>query len=93
LLAPGPVTITLFHAGPESGLPTLEVPEREGWTLRRVCREGSVVDGILDECEESGADLIVMATKGREGFLDALRGSTTEQVLRGAKCPLLAVPA
>jgi nucleotide-binding universal stress UspA family protein len=33
-----------------------------------------------------------MATEGHQGFLDALRGSTTERVLRGALCPVLAVP-
>jgi nucleotide-binding universal stress UspA family protein len=33
-----------------------------------------------------------MPTRGREGILDALRGSVTEQVLRRAECPLLAVP-
>jgi len=39
------------------------------------------------------ADLIVMATEGRNGFLDALRGSHSEQVLRQCACPLLAIPA
>jgi nucleotide-binding universal stress UspA family protein len=34
-----------------------------------------------------------MATEGRHGFLDAVRGSTTERVLREAGCPVLAVPA
>jgi nucleotide-binding universal stress UspA family protein len=34
-----------------------------------------------------------MATHGHHGFLDALRGSTTERVLHDATCPLLAVPA
>jgi nucleotide-binding universal stress UspA family protein len=34
-----------------------------------------------------------MATQGRLNFLDALRGSTTEQVLRAAHCAVLAVPA
>jgi nucleotide-binding universal stress UspA family protein len=38
------------------------------------------------------ADLVVMATAGHHGFLDALRGSTTERVLRKLTCPLLAVP-
>ncbi|MGB1685776.1 MAG: universal stress protein [Pseudomonadales bacterium] len=33
-----------------------------------------------------------MPTQGRHGFLDALRGSTTEQVMRELQCPLLAVP-
>jgi nucleotide-binding universal stress UspA family protein len=35
----------------------------------------------------------VMATEGRNGFLDALRGSHSEQVLRQCACPLLAIPA
>lgn len=39
------------------------------------------------------ADLIVMGTRGNHGFLDAIRGSTFERVLRGAKRPLLTVPA
>jgi nucleotide-binding universal stress UspA family protein len=34
-----------------------------------------------------------MATEGHEGILDALRGSVTEQVVRRAPCPVLAVPA
>jgi len=34
-----------------------------------------------------------MATDGRNGFLDALRGSHSERVLRSAPAPLLAVPA
>jgi nucleotide-binding universal stress UspA family protein len=34
-----------------------------------------------------------MATAGHADVLDALRGSTTERVLRLARCPVLAVPA
>ena len=56
-------------------------------------RRGSVVEAILDEATERRAGLIVMATEGHHGVLDALRGSTTEQVLRRAPCPVLAVPA
>jgi nucleotide-binding universal stress UspA family protein len=58
-----------------------------------VCEGGEVVETILNASDEREADLIVMATRGHDGFVDALRGSTTERVLRGAKCPLLAVPA
>ena len=43
--------------------------------------------------EERDADLTAMATAGRDGFGEALNGSTTEQVLREAKCPVLAIPA
>ena len=53
--------------------------------------QGPVVETILEAAET--ADLIAMPTDGRHGFLDALRGSTTEQVLRQARCPLLALPA
>ena len=59
----------------------------------RVARwEGS--DGTLlrRAADEIKADLIVMPTAGRAGVFDALRGSTTERVLRRAPCPLLAVP-
>jgi len=34
-----------------------------------------------------------MPTAGRYGFPDAVRGSTTERVLRHAPCPVLSVPA
>ena len=34
-----------------------------------------------------------MTTDGRDGFLDALRGSHSERVLRQAPAPVLAVPA
>ncbi|MFA9561341.1 MAG: universal stress protein [Nitrospirota bacterium] len=33
-----------------------------------------------------------MPTQGHNGFLDALRGSTTERVIREARGPILAVP-
>jgi nucleotide-binding universal stress UspA family protein len=55
-------------------------------------RQGNVVETILDVADEIGADVIVMGTKGNQGFLDALRGTTTEQVLRKSLRPLLAVP-
>jgi nucleotide-binding universal stress UspA family protein len=54
--------------------------------------EGDVVECILQTAEAKKSDLIVMATAGHEGLMDSLRGSTTEQVLRAAPCPVLAVP-
>ncbi|NOS79785.1 MAG: universal stress protein, partial [Nitrospira sp.] len=37
-------------------------------------------------------DLIVMTTSKQHTLLDLMRGSVTERVLRGARCPLLALP-
>lgn len=53
---------------------------------------GSAVDGILEAATQRRANLIAMATRGHRGILDAIRGSTTERVLRHAPCPVLAVP-
>ena len=55
--------------------------------------EGSVVDSILGAAQHRQDQLIVMPTVGHHGFIDALRGSTTEQVLRHAFSPVLAIRA
>jgi len=55
-------------------------------------RDGDIVEGILQAAKEMRANLIGMPTAGHHGLLDALRGSTTEQVLRHAPCPVLAIP-
>jgi nucleotide-binding universal stress UspA family protein len=55
--------------------------------------QGDVLDRIVQEEREWSPDLIALTTQGHVGFLDALRGSTTERVVRGARCPVLAIPA
>ncbi|HVY70790.1 MAG TPA: universal stress protein, partial [Verrucomicrobiae bacterium] len=84
---------SILHVGPEQNLPPVGVPLENGWTAEKGAWTGDVVERVLEVAEARDADLIVMATRGHHGFLDALRGSTTERVLRGAKCPVLAVPA
>lgn len=46
---------------------------------------------ILRAAETKPADLIVMGAQGRGGVGLALFGSTTQQVVRGATCPVLTV--
>lgn len=84
--------ISFVHVGPENTMPEVDFPDRPGWSTERDTWQGDVLDHILRIAEDREADLIVMATSGHDGFLDALRGSTTERVLRGARCPVLAVP-
>ncbi|HMK89589.1 MAG TPA: universal stress protein [Methylocystis sp.] len=55
-------------------------------------KRGPVVETILEVAEDLRPDLIVMATDGHHEIFDEVRGSTTEQVLRRAPCPVLAVP-
>lgn len=52
--------------------------------------KGDVIAEILAAAQ--GASLIAMPTAGRHGLLDALRGSTTEQIVARAPCPVLALP-
>jgi nucleotide-binding universal stress UspA family protein len=87
------VTITLLYVGAEDGMPPVAPADGQRWTFRRMVRDGDPVEQILAVADEIRADLIVMPTAGRAGVFDALRGSTTERVLRRAPCPLLAVPA
>lgn len=85
-----PVEIILLHVGDR--MPSIVPPECETCSWKRMEVGGDVVEGIIDIAREHSANLVVMATAGHQGFLDMLRGSVTEQVLRRAPCPLLAVP-
>ena len=84
---------TLVHVGDPHDMPAVVAPTQVGWRWEKVTRQGDVVKEILELERQRAADLIVMTTQGRDGFLDALRGSTTERVLRGSRCPLLVISA
>jgi nucleotide-binding universal stress UspA family protein len=84
---------TLLHVGEEGRFPEIIMPRRELWQWRKLSKQGNVERQILQAADECRADLIVMVTQGHHGFIDALRGSTTERIVRNSKCPVLAVPA
>ncbi len=92
LLEQQPEEIRLLHVGDVGSMPELQTPH-DDWPWTRSVGDDPVVDAILGAAEGASMDLIVMATRGRQGFLDALRGTTTEQVIRRAPCPVLAVPS
>ncbi|MEZ5842242.1 MAG: universal stress protein [Hyphomicrobiaceae bacterium] len=60
------------------------------WPVSR--RDGPVVETIVAEAQQAGAGLIAMPTAGRHGLMDAMRGSTTSQVLASSPVPVLALP-
>jgi nucleotide-binding universal stress UspA family protein len=84
---------TLLHIGDEDYAPRFKMIKRDGWTFVKKNVNGNVENKILQTASETNADLIVMATQGQQGFLDVLRGSTTERIVRSARCPVLAVPS
>lgn len=85
-------SITVLHAGSASEAPSLRLPVVKGWTWERLVHAGEPSQTILQVAKQRRADLIVMTTEGPDGFLDGLRGSTSERVLRTTRCPLLSLP-
>jgi nucleotide-binding universal stress UspA family protein len=92
LLDVGPCRIDVLHVVDGEGLADTE---RSGGRFELVgsTRAGVPEQVIVQVARESSADLLVMPTAGRHGFLDVLRGSVSERVLREAPCPVLTVPS
>ena len=85
-------TVTLLHVGSAGEMPAVKLPEDTGWTWNRVTRAGEPADVILQAASGLAANLILMTTDGPDGFLDGLRGTTSERVLRKARCPVANLP-
>jgi nucleotide-binding universal stress UspA family protein len=85
-------TVTLLHVGPASEAPAVKVPDDTGWTWNHRAQEGEPAAIILQTAGALAADLIVMTSDGPDGFLDGLRGTTSERVLRKARCPIANLP-
>jgi len=84
------VEIVILHVN-GGVLPQFDRPETQACAWKELRRKGDVAPTILDVARN--VDLIVMATEGRHGVVDALRGSVTERVVGDAPCAVLAVPA
>ena len=52
---------------------------------------GRAATEVVNYAKEVGADMIIMATHGYSGVKHVMLGSTTEDVLRHASCPVLSV--
>jgi nucleotide-binding universal stress UspA family protein len=86
--------VTLLHVGSRDEMPSITIPRVPGWTWKTKNVEGGdPADRIASIATTERTDLIAMTTEGPHGFLDALRGSTSERVLNQSPCPLLCLPA
>lgn len=48
---------------------------------------------LADQAEKSGADVIIVGTRGHTGLAGLLLGSVTQRLLHISPCPVMAVPA
>jgi nucleotide-binding universal stress UspA family protein len=85
-------TFTTLFVGAPGSAPAVRCPTVPGWQWNGIVKSGNVIDAIVQTASDMATNLIVMSTDGRNGFLDALRGSHSERVLRRTPCPLLAIP-
>lgn len=68
---------------------TKNVGKKAPWKV--LLRMGRPVDQIIRIADEINADLIIIATHGRTGLKHVVLGSTAENVVRHAPCPVLTV--
>ncbi|MHB8086511.1 MAG: universal stress protein, partial [Dehalococcoidia bacterium] len=52
---------------------------------------GNAAGEVLRYASEKAADMIVIATHGLSGWRRFISGSTTEQIVRQASCPVLTI--
>jgi hypothetical protein len=67
-----PVEIVVLHVGDGSNRPELDYPDEPGVDVDEL-GEGGFVETIAGTAEELIVDLVVRATEGKQGILDAVR--------------------
>ena len=77
----------------EKNLSALRAPSESGKLPRigTTVREGNAAEQIKDAARELQSDLIIMGTHGYTGIKHLLLGSTAEDVVRSAPCPVMVV--
>jgi len=63
----------------------------EELTVETVIRQGGVFETILEVARETSANLIITTTHGRTGLSHLVLGSTAEDLVRRADCPVLVI--
>lgn len=91
-LGGGDSQVTLLHVGKEDNFPKLDLPSDANITWSRTARQGSAASEITKQAEEMDADLIVMVTSGKVNLWDIIAGSTVQNVLKHAPCPVFSLP-
>jgi hypothetical protein len=88
------ITFRTIYAGNPGDMPEVNfTQEHDGWNWDVVVsEERNAAKAIVESAMDFEPQLIVMATEGHHGFMDAISGTVTERVMREVSVPLLAVP-
>ena len=87
-----PVEIVLLHIGNDPSVLEISLPEDPTIKFRKEIQTGDPIEEILSTATTHSVDAVFMTTAGKEGILDVMRGTTTDQIVRKLHCPLLAIP-
>jgi nucleotide-binding universal stress UspA family protein len=60
--------------------------------VKGVVRKGDDSDEIISFSHEIKADMIILSTHSRTGFLRSVLGSVADKVIQNARCPILVIP-
>jgi nucleotide-binding universal stress UspA family protein len=66
--------------------------QKAGVLARGIVCEGGAARTILEVAQEENASLIILGTRGPSSAAELLLGSVSTEVLRLARCPVMAVP-
>ena len=60
--------------------------------VRQKVEFGAPETSIVESAKAEAVDLIIMASSGKRGLARMFLGSVTEEVIRNAPCPVVAIP-
>jgi len=60
--------------------------------VKGIIRKGDDSDEIISFSNEIKADMIILSTHSRTGFLRSVLGSVADKVIQNARCPILVIP-
>jgi nucleotide-binding universal stress UspA family protein len=84
--------VNLLYVGQEEEFPQVDPPSESEVTWTRTVRHGSPATEIVNQAAEMEADLSVMVTSGKRHLWDIIAGSTVQNVLKNAPCPVFTLP-
>jgi nucleotide-binding universal stress UspA family protein len=66
-----------------------QTADSDGVTVHRVVAQGDPSASLIEACKQSGAEMLVVGSRGRGGFAGLLLGSVGQECAANAPCPVL----